>query len=924
MTNTTPDPAAIPAELKERSQWLMWDGEADTPRRPHWRGDFGVSWSDPDDWHSFDEADEAAGDRESWGVGYVFAVDNDDHARGIYGCLDLDGCVDEDGRPKDWLPSLQPFFDRDAYIEFSPSGEGIHIPIAGFEPPEWWADQHFSDDEHEGVEALTNKFCTFTGDALEGSGETVVDYGDWVDDWLREAYTAITGEDPVETDDSELENYSDGDGTPANRDEWMGEADVRAALDHIDPDVDYATWRDIGFALEDFFSSTSTAKRVFKDWSRGGRKWDDDAEDYAERIIEDGGSGRGRRTIGTVVHHAKRGGWDPSTAPSATTSKRERAATDGAGATAASTSDAGPDPADALHPSTIRVLAGLGEDDTIGDLNDRQKAAHIWQAIRDSNKVHVRVHRENDELWAFDPETGTWNANGERALRHAARQALTPTNYGGNVLEELKTQARADPTAEVFADDLGLEPGQVAVENGLLDLESAAAVLTSDGDPGDALREIEPEDYAQTRLPVEYDPDADGDEWRQFVDEVVEDEMIDAVQEYTGYCLHRDHIFDRSMLFVGGGANGKSTFLNVLEELLGDENTANCSPYNFGDKPSLAELQGTLANISADLAGGSLQGKNLGNFKKLTGGDTLTAKRLYKNPFRFTYDGGMLFAANEVPDVPVSDDDAAFWRRWIIVHFDNHFPEGSEKRDPTLEDRLKEPEALSAVLNWAIEGWARLLDQGAFTNVPSTADETRRKWQKWGDSLDTFTADCVYRDEDADRLTTGEAYQRYLTWCRENGHDSVGRQKFTMAMKDEDVGYSNSLWINGRSARGYNSLGFTAEVPDPDADEDADDDDSSPTDRGLDEFEGEGDDADRDDDRDQNDDRPPNGEVRDAILEGVDQCADERGQARRAHVLLHVRDEIDAPADQVLHVLENDLLADGALMEPETGTLERT
>jgi putative DNA primase/helicase len=104
---------------------------------------------------------------------------------------------------------------------------------------------------------------------------------------------------------------------------------------------------------------------------------------------------------------------------------------------------------------------------------------------------------------------------------------------------------------------------------------------------------------------------------------------------------------------------------------------------------------------------------------------------LYQDPFDFQYDGGMLFATNEVPTVPVDNDDTAFWRRWIITHFDNQFPEGSDKRDPTLGKRLTEPENLSAILNWAIEGWGRLRENSEFDNVPATPDVTRQKWQSW-------------------------------------------------------------------------------------------------------------------------------------------------------------------------------------------------
>ncbi|ELY76794.1 hypothetical protein C486_17582, partial [Natrinema gari JCM 14663] len=212
------------------------------------------------------------------------------------------------------MPSLQPFFDRGAYIEFSPSGGGIHIPIAGFEVPEWWADQHFSAEEHEGVEALTNKFCTFTGDTLKNAGEDVVDYGEWLDEWLLEAYKAITGEDPLEND-SEIEPEDAPDsssaGQPGDRDEWMPAEIAEEALDHINPDVTYTTWRDIGMGLVNHFGKT-TGGSLFKQWSRSGTKWDSDAESQADRVINDASDWN--YGIGTVIKHASSNGWDASAA----------------------------------------------------------------------------------------------------------------------------------------------------------------------------------------------------------------------------------------------------------------------------------------------------------------------------------------------------------------------------------------------------------------------------------------------------------------------------------------------------------------------------------------------------------------------------------------------------------------------------------
>lgn len=200
----------IPEELKERDQWLLWDASAER-KQPFTLKSARLapaSWNDPDNWLGFDETADFAEDREHVGIGYVFAKANDDYARGVYGGLDLDGCF-ADGAPEDWLPELQPFLERDAYVEFSPSradpekeSHGAHIPLAGFEPPEWWSDVNLGD--HEGVEAYGSKFFTFTGDRARSSGDEVADTGDWVEEWLADAYEAVTGETaPPRQDDGQ-------------------------------------------------------------------------------------------------------------------------------------------------------------------------------------------------------------------------------------------------------------------------------------------------------------------------------------------------------------------------------------------------------------------------------------------------------------------------------------------------------------------------------------------------------------------------------------------------------------------------------------------------------------------------------------------------------------------------------------------------
>lgn len=458
-----------------------------------------------------------------------------------------------------------------------------------------------------------------------------------------------------------------------------------------------------------------------------------------------------------------------------------------------------------------RVELEFGPSTSVGDLAAHQQAAAVWGVVKKSDDHHVRVRRDSNGLWNYDG--GVWRSEGERALAVAAREGLGPMVFKERVLAEMKTHARADPAAVLDADEWGVDPGTVAVGNGLLDLSAAAA-----GNHDEALRPLRPDDYALAQLPVEYDPDAEYDEWAAYVDEWAEDGRADALQEYVGYCLHMGGMpIARALLLVGSGSNGKSTFLHVVRSLLGSEHTASIGLQTLAEEEyARADLYGAVANIDDDLSERKLR-RGLGMVKKLTAGDEVRGRHPYERGIEYEATAKHLYAANSVPDVSdvVADDDEAFWRRWLVVEFPNYYPPAD--RNPDLRDRLAQPDALSGVLNWAIEGWGRLLDRGYFSGEHRDPQAKRQRWQAWGDSVDKFVAECVERDPDAARLSTGDAYDIYTAWCREHGEDVAGQQQLTAALKRADVGYQRSIRVNGDPVRGYDALGIDF---DPDRDRD--------------------------------------------------------------------------------------------------------
>lgn len=805
------EPDAVPEALCEPDQWVCW--------RYHWAedrdewtkvpvdvgtGGFARS-TDPETWTSFADAlayhDRSGTDTD--GLGFV-VHETEDLVVGI----DLDDCRDPaTGDLEAWAEDLLEAVPT--YAEVSPSGTGLRLFGFGFLPDGGTrADVDGADGHLEMYE--TGRYLTVTGHHVDGTPEDVRQ----VNDAIAEVHAEYIA--PDDTDESADPPKAAGDGgvragspgaNPRGSARETGDLSdaelIERAKDAENGEKFRRLWNGDASGYESHSEADLALAGHLAFWTGGDRdridglfrqsdlyreKWDADrgAQTYGERTIAKALEGR-------TEFYEPGGGADAPEAPARPNEPGE-------------TVDRNADGADVeLSPSAVAVWAGLGENEDVADLTDREKAATVWDLIQQSDDYHIRVRRDNGSLWAFDG--GVWKPEGDRALRHAARRALGSMNYGQNVLAELQAQARADPRVEVEPDDFGLSPGTIAVENGLVYLEAAA-----DGGGPDARRDLEPDDLALAQLPVEYDPDADYTEWAEYVEEWAEDDRADALQEYVGYCLHVGAIpIHRALLLVGSGANGKGTFLAVVRALLGRENTTSIELQTLAnEKDAVADFYGSIANIDDDLSARKL-GQGLGMFKKLVAGDRVRARRLYEDGFEFDATGKHLYAANEVPQVDVPDDDEAFWRRWILVEFPNHYP--PSQRDPLLRDRLTDPAVLSGVLNWAIDGWQRLLEQGHFTNEEHYAQAKRERWQAWGESVDKFISECVEHDPAADRITTAGAHRRYAAWCRKHGEDPVGQRQLTNKLKNEDVGYQASLWIDGANKRGYDALGLSDDVP---------------------------------------------------------------------------------------------------------------
>ena len=809
MTDQIHDLDVIPDALKSRDQWLHWDNENDTPRRPHQNGDFTVAWSSPDEWLEFTDAAQGALDRDSWGIGYVTAVNNDDHPMGMVSVIDLDDAADENDELAEWVPDLDPFLERDCYIEWSPShtedgASGLHIPVLGTDIPEWWSDSHI-DGGHAGADLLANKFCTVTGDMYDGAGAELPTWDDWLVDWLAELYENLTGEQPRPNGNLADTNSAT---TPSDPDEeWLDEETVEEALEYIDPNCAYSQWRDVGFALGDHFDD-HTARHLFDSWSRGSSKYDDDAEKYIEDITSRNGSGV---TIGTIVHLAQQGGWEPEPPRSKSRTRtprelvaehsdeydsveevpkdlfddvdteQESAATDGGATTEESGTES---PTDSPSVETtwddIRRALQAAED------ADERAGPRFQAAMKLYKDFEFRTLVENDQLYVYDATTGIYDDDGEAVVRSELTQGLQD-QYSAHNMSEAKDHIRG--RTMITEDEMGGPEGLIAAANCVIDLNEQTS------------RDHSPDFHFLSRLGCEFDPDATAPRFKAFLKEVVpSDTEREKLQEYAGYTLmHWGLPYHKALFVVGPTASGKSTFLDTINAMLGEGTVSSLTPQQLtGERFAGAELHGKWANIRNDIPAATV--KNTGAFKEIIGGDAIKAERKRKDPFMFEPTAKHLYAANELP--ATETDDEAFYRRILLVPFPETIPEA--ERDKHLDDKLQAE--LPGVLNWAIEGLQRLMHNGGFTGDRSPG-RTQDTWQKWSDSVSRFKDAAIEEGGDKE-ISKAKLYAAYIEYCRQEGIPSDTQHSLTRGLKQEGLADGRS-YVDGEQLRVFHNISLT-------------------------------------------------------------------------------------------------------------------
>ena len=414
----------------------------------------------------------------------------------------------------------------------------------------------------------------------------------------------------------------------------------------------------------------------------------------------------------------------------------------------------------------LRFIEHLGWAKWDGKRWQRDRGSAVRTAKQVVRDIYVEAQAQDDEgerkkiaLWAFKCES-------------KAR------------IESILALAESEILLSAKIEQFDSDPFLLNCQNGILDLSTGG------------LYPHDPRKLMTRIVCCDYDPSATCPTWLKFLNRIMAGNagLIEFLQQAVGYSLTGD-TSEQSLFFChGDGANGKSTLLETLRQALGTyaqqaDFTTFLMRHDAAIRNDIARMVGTRFVTAIEVGDNRRFSEAL--LKQLTGGDTVTARFLFKEFFEFRPAFKVFLAANHKPIIKGTDH--AIWRRIRLIPFSVTIPE--KDRDPKLSDKLKKE--LPGILAWAVQGCLKWQQRGL--QIPPEVTEATKTYRNEMDLINEFLTECCILD--SSKLVPKSAlYNIYEQWCKEAGERPESKRSlgsrliergFDPNKKDEN---GNRIW----------------------------------------------------------------------------------------------------------------------------------
>jgi putative DNA primase/helicase len=395
-----------------------------------------------------------------------------------------------------------------------------------------------------------------------------------------------------------------------------------------------------------------------------------------------------------------------------------------------------------------------------------QKKWLIWDGKRwrpdDINQVYILAGDVSNEI----------HKEANAAENEYERKLLTSCWLQSKNTNRIKRYlVQAGAYLAVRARDLDNSKELLNVANGTVDMKTGTLVAH---DPSKLITKL---------MDVNFEPMTKCPKWKEFIKKQVPNTNVrEFLQRCIGYSLSGRGI-ERLVPFIyGTKGTGKSTFLETIKKLGGDYVTSTDvdlvmrSRRDAGGEnasPRRAALRGARLVLTDEMP---IDAKlDEGRFKSLSGGDTISARGVYKEPEEFEATHCLFLVGNNLPQF--RDQSGATAERFGIIGFDQEIALNERKpRDIVMGGFIEEG---PGILNWIIKGYQDYVVQGL--NEPAEVTSARGTLEAEQDAIGRFfSEECEFDKKYS--IESINLYGQFLVWCADNNEESGTKVKLTRSV----------------------------------------------------------------------------------------------------------------------------------------------
>lgn len=374
-------------------------------------------------------------------------------------------------------------------------------------------------------------------------------------------------------------------------------------------------------------------------------------------------------------------------------------------------------------------------------------------------------------------ENGYYKRTDKNAVKAKIADYTPDIISGDNLLNNVYNLMLADDSHMANEKDFNTNEKYINFKNGLYNIDTKVL-------------ERHNSDILYTRqINTDYDKDAVLKEYHTFYKYVrdlcknaageIDWQVYNALQEIAGLAISNVYGYrtkKAAFLYSPVGNTGKSQFLGLIGHLIGQENITNIPLQNMNEDKgrfALANIGRIRLIVNGDQSKADV--KDSSTFKSLTGGDSVKSEAKGKEIASRIFKGFIIIACNDLPYI-ADDKGEHVYRRMYTVPCVHTIAE--EDRDASILDKMLQE--LPAIVNWAIEGLHRLIDNKyTFTEIEA-GNKYIENYRKNSDTVFSFLDDEGYiiTKDPEHKISKKTLYEKYIGYCRREERQQVSQKQF--------------------------------------------------------------------------------------------------------------------------------------------------